>query len=90
VTVADPSALIVPTLALNCAVDDPAATVTLGGTVRGAVDVKLTAVGVATGRDRATEQVLLVEDINPFGLQESELTVRGATKPTLAVCEEPL
>ena len=80
---------MLPAVALNVAVVDPAATVTDAGTVRAALSDESPTVAPPVF-DTVTVQVALLLGPKLDGVQFSPVTVTGATSPTVAVCWLPL
>jgi len=78
-------------VAVKVAVVELAATVTDAGTVsRALLSDTVTVVAALGAFDRVTVQVLLAEEFRLVGEQASDVSVTGATKLMVAVCETPL
>ena len=78
-------------VAVKVAVVELAATVTDAGTVsRALLSDTVTVVAALGAFDRVTVQVLLAEEFRLVGEQASDVSVPGATKLMVAVCETPL
>jgi hypothetical protein len=87
----DPSAAIVPAVALKLALLLPDGTVTLAGTLSSA-ELELSDTGVfgVTSWDSVTVQVVVPADIKPVRLQSREVTCTTGTREIETDWEEPL
>ena len=82
---------MVPAVAVKVAAVELAATVTDAGTVSSALLPDTVTVVAAVGAfDRVTVQVLLAEEFRLVGVQASDVSVTGATRLMVAVCDAPL
>ena len=83
--------MIVPAVTVNVAVVAPDATVTEVGVVSNALlSDNVTAVAAVAAFDRVTVQVLLAAEFRLVGEHASDVSVTGATKLIVAVCDTPL
>ena len=82
---------MVPAVAVNVAVVELAATVTDAGTVsRTLLSDTVMVVAAAGPFDRVTVHVLLPEEFRLVGEHTSDVSVTGATRLMVAVCDMPL
>ena len=80
-----------PAVAVKVAVVDPAATVTEAGTVsRALLSDIVTVVTAVAAFDNVTVQVLLADEFRLEGEHAKDVSVTGATRLMLAVCDTPL
>ena len=80
-----------PATAVKVAVVELAATVTEAGTVsRALLPDTVTVVAAVGAFDSVTVQVLLAEEFRLVGVHASDVSVTGATKLIVAVCDTPL
>ena len=80
-----------PAAAVKVAVVAPAATATDAGTASMALlSDSVTVVAAVGALDSVTVQVLLVEDPRLLGEQARDVSITGATRLMVAVCDTPL
>jgi len=80
----------VPVVAVKVAVVAPAATVTDAGTVsRALLSDTVTVVAAVGAFDSVTVHVLLAEEFRLVGVQANDVSVTGATRLMVAVCDTP-
>ena len=83
--------MIVPAVTVNVAVVAPEATVTEVGVVSNALlSDNVTAVAAVAAFDRVTVHVLLAEEFRLVGAHASDVSVTGATRLMVEVCDTPL
>ncbi len=83
--------MIVPAVAVKVAVVEPDATVTEAGTVSKALlSDTVTVVAAVAALERVTVQVLLADEFKLLGEQASDVSVTGAIRLIVAVCDTPL